>query len=260
MENLVEKVLPIIRSTRDITLPFYGKAESIAEKDGGTLDIVTELDRKVEKYLCDEFRKLDPSIGFVGEEFGGDRNVEKFWLVDPIDGTLHFVRGMPFCTTMVALVDKGEVVFSAIYNFVDDVMYHAEKGKGAFANREKISVGDRPITHSVVILETKLEKPANREIRDKVRAKSWMMQIAGSGCELALVASGKIEARIAADGFGKDYDYAPGALLVQEAGGFVRNLGSASYDYKKTDFIAGNRHVVEGFTEGPEAVFPISGK
>ena len=258
MENLVEKVLPIIRSTREITLPFYGKAESVAEKNGGTLDIVTKLDRDVEQYLREEFRKLDPSIGFVGEEFGGDRTVEKFWLVDPIDGTPHFVRGMPFCTTMVALIDKGEVVFSAVYSFAEDIMYHAEKGKGAFANGKKISVSDRPLTHSVVILETRLEKPANREIRDKLHGKCWLMQIACAGYELALVATGRIEGRIAADGFGKDYDYAPGSLLVQEAGGYVYNLGSDSYDYKNGNFIAGNKHLVEGLTEGLDAIFPVN--
>jgi fructose-1,6-bisphosphatase/inositol monophosphatase family enzyme len=72
-----------------------------------------------------------------------------------------------------------------------------------------------------------------------------------------LVATGKIEARICVDPFGKDYDFAPGSLLVSEAGGAVTNIGTTTYDYRNTNLIAGNRNIVEDFTDGPSAIFPI---
>jgi fructose-1,6-bisphosphatase/inositol monophosphatase family enzyme len=59
------------------------------------------------------------------------------------------------------------------------------------------------------------------------------------------VASGKLEARICFDGFGEDWDFAPGALLVKEAGGIVRNIGSDSYDYRNHNYIAGSKAVYE---------------
>ena len=183
MENIAEKVLPIIRSTRDMSLPLYGKVEVVAHKDESPNSVVTKVDRDVEEYLKAEFYKIDPTIEFAGEEFGGSRDHKRLWLVDPIDGTLHFVRGMPFCTTMVALIEDGQVTFSAIYDFIHDVMYHAEKGKGAYENGVRISVSDRPINQSVVILETNQSKPGNMEIRNKVREKSAILQMMTAGYE-----------------------------------------------------------------------------
>lgn len=256
MENIAEKILPIIRSTRNITLPIYGKVEVLAQKDESPHNIVTKIDHEVEQYLKTEFNKIDPMIEFVGEEFGGNRDSKKFWLVDPVDGTMHFVRGMPFCTTMVALIENGEVVFSAIYDFINDTMYHAEKGRGAFENDKRLVVSDRGVNQSIVALEINLAKPGNTEIRNKVRAKSLLIQTICSGYEFVLVATGKIEARICVDPFGKDYDFAPGSLLVSEAGGAVTNIGSNTYDYKNTNLIAGNKALVEDFTKGAGAIFP----
>ena len=97
---MTEDILAIIRSTRSISLPYWGKAEIVKQKSESPTDVVTRLDYEVEQYLAKEFEKLDSSISYVGEEFGGNRESKRFWLVDPIDGTAHFIRGMPFCTTM----------------------------------------------------------------------------------------------------------------------------------------------------------------
>jgi myo-inositol-1(or 4)-monophosphatase len=156
---------------------------------------------------------------------------------------------------MVALVEHDEVIFSAIYDFINDIMYHAEKGKGAFENDKRITVSDRPVNQSVVALEINLTKPGNTEIRNNVRAKSPLIQTMCSGYEFVLVATGKIEARICVDPFGKDYDFAPGSLLVSEAGGTVINLGSNIYNYKNTNLIAGSKVLVEDFTQGESAIF-----
>ena len=257
MENNTEKFLSIIRSTRDITLPFYGRAEIMAQKDESPHNVVTRLDHDVERYLKDEFNKIDSTIKFAGEEFGGSRDYKKFWLVDPIDGTMHFVRGVPFCTTMVALIEENQVIFSVIYDFINDIMYHAEKGRGAFENGKKISVSSRTINQSIVALETDQSKDTNVDIRNKVRAKSLLLQTLSSGYDFVLVATGKIEGRICVDPFGKDYDFAPGSLLVSEAGGSVTNIGVTTYDYRNTNFIAGNKNLVEFFTKGSSAIFPI---
>jgi len=258
MNDFTEQVLSIIRSTRDITLPYYGKAEDVTQKAEGQHNLVTRLDKEVETYLKEEFRKLDSTIEFAGEEFGGSRDVKKLWLVDPIDGTLHFVRGMPFCSTMVALIEDGQVVFSAIYDFVNDIMYHAERGRGAFKNGEPIRVSERSMRESVVSLECNLSKPGNPEIRERVRKGSMIFHTICAGHEFVLVATGKLEGRICYDPFGSDYDFAPGSLLVSEAGGIVANMGSTAYDYRNTNLIAGNKALFEGLTQGESPIFPLS--
>ena len=77
------------------------------------------------------------------------------------------------------------------------------------------------------------------------------------GWQFAMIASGKMEARIAKDGWGKDWDYAAGSLLVQEAGGVVANIGQKNYQYTNLDLIACNKVIYQELTEGRAAIFPI---
>lgn len=235
----------------------YGIANVNGQKSDSCTDVVTQADTDIEKFLKSEFAKLDSAIDFVGEEFSGDRTKNKFWLVDPIDGTGHFVRGTPFCTTMVALIENGEVIFSAIYDFVNDVMYHAVKGNGAFKNGEKIHVSERNIESSYVCLEMNLNKKENVDIHLKLKDKCVLLATINTGFEFAMVASGKFDGRISFDPWGNDYDFAPGAFLVSEAGGIVKNIGSDKYDYKNLNFIAANPSIYKALTEGKDATFPI---
>ena len=84
-----------------------------------------------------------------------------------------------------------------------------------------------------------------------------MFKAGSSGFEFAMVASGKLDGRLCFDSYGKDYDFAPGSLLVEEAGGVVANIGSREYDYRNGNFIAANPLVFKQLTEGPDAIFPI---
>lgn len=256
MPEFTEDVLEVIRKTRAITLPYYGNAGIHQKKDGHANDVVTKLDFEVEEFLTREFNALDPTISFVGEEYGGDRTAKKYWLVDPIDGTMHFVRGMPFCTTMVALVEDGKVVFSAIYDFLNDDIYFAKKGGGAYKNSEPIQVSERPFHYAIASLETRTEKEENRTLRKKLREHMKFVQLICAGYEFILVATGKTEGRICYDPYGKDYDYAPGSLLVEEAGGVVVNVGKKTYDINDLNFVSGNKSFVDSLTTGSNAIFP----
>jgi myo-inositol-1(or 4)-monophosphatase len=249
-----KKVIEIIRSTRDFSLPYFGKVEVKAQKSESPGDVVTEIDQQIENYLKAELAKLMPEVMFVGEEFGGDRETSCFWLVDPIDGTGDFIRGIPFCTTMVALIENKQVVFSAIYDFVNDIVYHAELGKGAFMNGEKISVSNRPLRSAYMSFEINTKKTENQALFHSVRSRAGLIQALAAGYEFILVATGKTDGRLNYDAFGKDYDYAPGSLLVSEAGGIVKNFKSDSYDYTNLNFIAANPLVYEELIKSENSI------
>lgn len=253
-----DTILPLIRRVREMLLPHFGKVEFQAKQSDKKFELITELDCKVERFLKTEFAKVYPDIAFFGEEEGGDRNAERFWLVDPIDGTTPFIRGIPFCTTMVALIEDGQVVFSAIYDFVNDTMYSAEKGKGAFKNSELIRVSSRPLRGSCLVWQTHLDQEENMRWFLRLRKECVLWHFGPSGFEFLLIASGKLDGFVCVSPHGKDYDFAPGSLLVQEAGGVVANIGEESYDYRNGNFIAANPLIFRELTEGPGAIFPIT--
>jgi len=253
------KTVPLlIRRVREMLLPHFGKVAFREKTSVRKNDFVTELDFTIEKFLKEELARLYPDIAFVGEEGGGDRTEERFWLVDPIDGTDHFIRGLPFCTTMLALIERGTVVFSVIYDFVHDIMYVAEKGKGAFANGKPIQVNNRPLNGSRLTWDSHLEKPGNMSTFLRLWGICSLFDTGASGYAFPMIASGKLDGRICFDAHHNDYDYAPGILLVSEAGGEVANIGSQTFDYRNGDIIAANPTIFKELTEGPDALFPIA--
>ena len=223
----------------------FGIAEVIAQKTSSPGDVVTELDQRTEKIIAERLKKLYPSIEFLGEEFGGNKDAERLWILDPIDGTAHFIRGIPFCTTQIALIENGKVIFSLIYNFITKEMFSAQVDMGAKLNGKPIHVSNRELKDAYVVVETHRDKKENMDKFLEITKKCPILTTINTGFEFGLVASGKIEARAVFDGHGYDWDYAPGSLLVSEAGGIVRNIGSDSYDYRNHNFIAGNPAVYE---------------
>jgi myo-inositol-1(or 4)-monophosphatase len=237
---------------------YYGNVEAISKGDGNSVGgIVTELDRSTEQFLAKELGKFSTDIGFRGEEFGVHSHADTTWLVDPIDGTAHFVRGIPFCTTMVALIENSEVVMSVIHDFVRDDTYWAIRGGGAFCNDKRISVSTRPLKQSLISFETKLEKPENYEKYLEVRKQAGIIATINCGFEFAMIASGKLDGRIGLDPYGMDWDFAPGSLLVSEAGGVATNIGKETYDYQNHDFIIANAVAHHELTSGDAPIFPV---
>jgi myo-inositol-1(or 4)-monophosphatase len=255
---LFDDVRNVVRETRSSLLPAWGTAPVVSQKSASASDVVTALDTEIELFLKQRLAALDSSITFAGEEFGGSREEKRFWLCDPIDGTAMFVRGLPFCTVMLALIEDGQVVFSVIYDFVRDEMFHAERGLGAFKNGEAIHVSERGLGDAYVGYETHHDHEKNADTFMKLRKILPLFKSMNAGWEFAQVAQGKLEGRVCFDPWGKDYDFAPGSLLVEEAGGVVANLGLRTYDFKNTDFIAANSMIFNSLTLGKDAVFPIA--
>jgi len=238
-------------------MPQFGRIQALKYKGADASSIVTERDIAVETFIADELQKSRPDIGFVGEEHGGDRSAERFWLCDPIDGTGYYERGVPLCTVMLALIEYGEVTFGAVYDFVNDKLYHAEHGKGAFENDVPIHVSDRGLRDGYVFLESDIEQDGNVALFVELPRQTRYEVTMAAGSDFVEVATGRREARITKNPFGKDYDYAPGALLVKEAGGIVTNIGKRTFDYRNLDSIAANPTTYKDLTEGKDAIFPI---
>lgn len=230
----------------------YGRALPSRQKSASAADGVTDWDVSAEQFLAERLIIWDRTIGFNGEESEHTGSTDRYWLVDPIDGTAHFVRGIPFCTTMVALVEEGAVVLSVIYNFVTGELFVAERNKGATLNGVQLRVSQRPLSDAYLSVETDMKSWRSVSTYVKLRERAVVMATINCGYEYGLIAQGKIDGRICFDPYGKDWDYGPGSLLVTEAGGAVTNIGCGGYDLKNHNFIAANLYVYAQLT-GEEA-------
>ena len=227
-----------LRSTRPKLLDAFGRIEHKHKIDSS---VVTELDVWAEEQYISKLKIFDSGIGFLGEEHGAEGSELTRWLVDPIDGTEYFIRGMPGCVNMLTLIVDDKPAVSAIYDFVQDKMYTAVTGLGATLNNEKIFVSERTLDRAWV------------DVEDQGRDLSTVQKVKNSGAKSIripvqsplYVARGMIEGYIVVGGRGEVWDYAPRALLIQEAGGRVANIGSDAYDYHEKSFIASNYVIFE---------------
>ena len=103
--------------------------------------LVTKADLDAESVIVELLQKHFPTHKILSEEtgeIGGDSNYT--WLIDPLDGTLNFTRGLPNFATSIALVKDNKPIVSVVYNPVTKSLYHAQSGEGAFWNEEKMTV------------------------------------------------------------------------------------------------------------------------
>ncbi|HEU23617.1 MAG: inositol monophosphatase [Mesoaciditoga sp.] len=210
----------------------------------GFYDVVTDADVAVEKMVKYEIEKSFEDESVLGEETGEDKNGKngKIWIIDPIDGTTNFSKGIPhFCVSISYVVDNDPLI-GVVYDPYMDELYEAVKGNGAFMNGEKIMV-NQTSELTDAILNTGYQYSAteyrNTVLRNynaffgKVRA----IRVFGSAVlDQCYVANGRI------DGFWeyclKPWDVAAGSLIAKEAGASVRGIEEEFSIYGKTIVVA----------------------
>lgn len=218
VESSQSLVIELFKSMRQDLLGAFGNIEFSSKPDKTQ---VTEWDMRVENTLRIELEREFPGLGFEGEETGQHGNKHSYWLVDPIDGTSGFIRGIPVCTNMAALVDNGEVVAAVIYDFVRDVTYTAIKGQGSFKDGEKLSVNNQRqpgnfIMYSLSPRKFGLLQEAGREMGIRM-----LLPIGASGSHYLALAEGKIDGIAIIYVPASTHDFAPGMLIAEEAGAVV---------------------------------------
>lgn len=197
-------------------------------------DIVTVVDKAVEKFIVERIAKAYPSHATYGEEFGRSRGVvsDYCWVIDPIDGTTSFVHGQPFYSVSIALRYKDVPVLAAVCAPRLGEIFYAERGAGAFVNGERMKVSrrakliDSVLSTGFACLRANLQKnnlDAFCRIVPKLRG---VRRYGSAAIDMAFVAAGRLE------GFWEmqlqPYDIAAGELLVTEAGGHVSDFSGRS--------------------------------
>ena len=193
----------------------FGEIEKLQVKKKGPTDFVTNADIKVEKIIIEELKKARPNYSFITEENGIKINKDKnnTWIIDPIDGTVNFLHGIPHFAISIAHKSENEIISGLIFDPIKNEMFYAEKNNGAFYNNHRIRVSKKnDLNECLFVTGGKL----NREIELPYRK---------SGCaalDMAYVASGRY------DGYFQNklnlWDIAAGIILIKEAGGLINEI------------------------------------
>ena len=138
----------------------FGELEKLQVSQKGPKDFVTNSDIKAEKILIEELKKARPNYSIISEESGIEKNKDEtnFWIIDPIDGTINFLHGVPHFAISIALKTKNEIVSGLIFDPIKDEMFYAEKNNGAFFNNQRIRVSKKKKYTRMLICSRKNKK------------------------------------------------------------------------------------------------------
>jgi len=188
----------------------FGEIENLQVSKKGPKDFVTNADKKVEQSLIKELSKKKYSI--ISEEAGTiikeDNN--NFWVIDPIDGTINFLHGIPHFCISIAFVSNNEIMCGVIFDPIKNEMFYGEKNSGAFFNNQRVRVSKK----------NNLDDCLFASNLAGVKDIDCNLRVSGSAAlDLAYVAAGRI------DGFFQKkiniWDIAAGILILTEAGGKI---------------------------------------
>jgi len=131
----------------------FGEVEHLQVSLKGPANFVSAADHRAEEILCTELSAARPGYGFVGEEGGRRQGTDQThtWIVDPLDGTSNFLHGIPHFAISIGLEREGTIVAGLIYNPINDELFTAERGKGAFLNNQRLRVAARKRLGDAVI-------------------------------------------------------------------------------------------------------------
>lgn len=235
----IQKIIDLVLQTQ----PLIKNREMAAHvKEKGYADYVTQVDVTVQNFLQQELFALAPDVQFLGEETGlHEMTADRFWILDPVDGTTNLMHDYQHSVVSLALCDGGEIVMGVIYNPFHGEVFSAVKGEGSFLNGQPIHVSAAErLSDTIICLGTSPRALADenfarfRRVYDRCQD---VRRLGSAALELAYTACGRqgggFEAVL------HPWDYAAGLLLIQEAGGRVTDFAGNPIDPRRDSSVVG---------------------
>ena len=244
--NLIIKAC--MKASRSLIRDF-GEIENLQVSTKGPGDFVTSADKRTEKILIGEIQKAHPEHEIITEETGiiNKSNVEKKWIIDPIDGTMNFLNGIPQFAISIAYEEKGEIICGVIFNPILNEMFVAEKGNGAYLNNSRIRVSNMKKIKDALLVTG--GPKGNSKIKNKIFSEyinvsnnvSNVRKFGSAALDMAYVACGRF------DGYWQRelnyWDIAAGIIILKEAGGLTNFFEDDKNNPLKKNIIASNSNI-----------------
>jgi myo-inositol-1(or 4)-monophosphatase len=231
--------------------------DSLRVEKKGAIDLVTQIDRDVERMFRALIAERFPDHVVLAEEFeiGGDRHreAEYTWVFDPVDGTTNYAHGLPIFCCACSLERQGQPIVSAIYDPSRRELFTAERGGGAWLNGApmKVSASDALIDALLVTgFPYSVQTDAGYLLDlfgDFIRSARAVRRLGSAAIDMAYVAAGRM------DGFWEaklnPWDVSAGALMVEEAGGRVSGMAGGPFDSRTGEVVASNGRIHNAMLE-----------
>lgn len=238
-----------------ILLEGFGSDFKIDSKEGRN-NLVTEYDKKSEKFIIDSISKAFPTHSFLAEESGKSQNFHTddiIWVVDPLDGTVNFAHNLPIFSVSIAAVRGNDILTGVVYHPILNELFVAEKGRGAFLNDKPISVSKHDDLATSFLVTgfpydpSSTHKKCICSFSDFIGMGIPVRRLGSAALDLAYVANGRF------DGFWEiklnPWDVAAGILLVREAGGKVTQYDGTDAGIYDESIVATNSLIHNDITK-----------
>lgn len=244
-ENILRKMEEAEREAAELVLH---ASKIMAEVKSGQCDVVTEYDRRVQALLIDRLSAAAPGATFFCEENGVQESTEaeNAFVIDPIDGTMNFVRHMHSSCISAAFMQNGIITAAAVYNPYADEMFTALKGRGAWLNGREIRAENAPLRETVFCFGTSPYYPEYAEESFRAARIAFdnsldLRRFGSAELDLCSIAAGR--AGLYFELCLSFWDYAAGSLIVEEAGGICTGTDGRPLplDGRKAGVIAGSK-------------------
>lgn len=245
-------LLPVANRAVDTAVEILSTADGPRKLTAkGDRDYATDLDYEIEQRVRDQLRQQTPQIGFLGEEEGSSgEGSDLVWVLDPIDGTVNFVHGLPLYAISLALVSGHHPVLGVVDLPALRHRYHGAEGLGAYRDGERLPCpGPPPDLASAIVAIGDYAVGANSQAKNRERldvtgrlaASVLRVRMLGSAAiDLAWLAEGRLNASVTLSN--NAWDMAAGAVLARETGHTIVDRTGKPYDLASTATIAANAH------------------
>jgi len=229
----IENLIYISQSAGKI-LARYFRQKSISYKEkSGKSDLVTEADLASQEKITQDLAKFNPKIKIIGEEGPHNYQENKYFLVDPLDGTLNFFHGIPYFSVSISLMEGKDSIMGVVHAPILNETFYAIRGEGAYFNGNRLSLSDElALSKAIVATGWPYSQQFIRWTEgtiNLVQARVQEVRILGSAAlEMCYVAAGIIDAYWEVGLY--PWDLAAGGLIVEEAKGILRDIDGTQFD------------------------------
>tara|TARA_B100000749_G_scaffold115925_1_gene88864 strand:+ start:348 stop:1100 length:753 start_codon:yes stop_codon:yes gene_type:complete len=197
----------------------FGEVEKLQVSVKGPLNFVSNADIKAEKIIIEELSKARKNYSILSEEDGSKIGKDKnnIWIIDPIDGTINYLHGVPHFAISIALKSNNEIISGVIYDPIKDEMFYAEKNNGAYYNNQRIRVSKKKKLEDCLFATG-----GNISEKNKTNTNIIIRRSGSAALDMAYVAAGRFDGY-----FQKNlniWDIAAGIIIIKEAGGIINEI------------------------------------